>query len=176
MGHRALGVRVWPDMHLVDYRVEKQRLIDGALRRLRATLHDRKVIFFSSLPLLHHRLPHFPGGREKQYPRSISINSVHWPQSDRLITMRQPVTQHAQCMGLLAFRGTNRQQTGRFIDGDQVPIPIKDAEVWPHIGSASAGGFDNHLVARQQVVVVLCNLRAIDPDATAFQALLDRVP
>ena len=31
MGYRALGVRVRSDMHLVDYRVEAQRLIDRIL-------------------------------------------------------------------------------------------------------------------------------------------------
>jgi hypothetical protein len=77
-------------------------------------------------------------------------------------------------MGLLAFWGTNRQQPGGFIDGDQVPIPIEDAELWPHTGSASGGGFDNHLVARQQVVVMSGNLLAVNPDATVFKALLDR--
>ena len=176
MGHRALGVWVRPDMHLVDYRVEAQRLIDGTPRMFWATLHDRKVGFFRGLPPLHHRLPHLPGGREEQYPGSIAINSVHRPQSDRLVTTRQLVTQYAQRMGLLAFWGTNRQQPGGFIDGDQVPISIEDAELWPHIGSASGGGFDNHLVARQQAVVMSGNLLAVNPDATAFKALLDRVP
>jgi hypothetical protein len=79
-------------------------------------------------------------------------------------------------MGLLAFWGTNRQQAGGFIDGDQVPILIEDAELWPHTGSAAGGGFDNHLVARQQVVVMSGNLLSVNPDATAFKALLDRVP
>jgi hypothetical protein len=50
---------------------------------------------------------------------------VHRPQSDRLVTTRQLVTQYAQ--------------------------------LWPHTGSASGGGFDNHLVARQKVVADGCS-------------------
>ena len=176
MGHGALGVRVRSDMHLVDYRVGMQWLVDGAPGRLWAALHDRKVGFFRGLPPLHYRFPHLPGGREEQYPGSIPINSVHRPQSDRLATTRQLITQYAQRMGLLAFWGTNRQQPGGFIDGDQVPIPIEDAELWPPTGSASGGGFDNDPVARQQVVVMSGNLLAVNPDATALKALLDRVP
>jgi len=76
----------------------------------------------------------------------------------------------------LVFAGTNRQQPGGFIDGDQVPILIEDAELWPHAGNTSGGGFDNHLVARQQVVVMSGNLLAVNADATAFKALLDRAP
>ena len=79
-------------------------------------------------------------------------------------------------MGFLAFWGTNRQQPGGFIDGDQVPVLIEDAELRPHAASASGGGFDNHLVARQQLVVMSGNLLAVNADATAFKALLYRVP
>ena len=172
----APGVWVRPDMHLVDYRVETQWLIDAACRRLWATLHDRKVGFFRGLPSLHHRLPHFPGGGEEQYPGSVAINSVHRPQFYRFVSTRQLVTQYAQRMGLLVFGGTNRQQPGGFIDGDQVPILIDDTELRPHAGSASGGGFDNHLVTRLQVVIMSGNLLAVNADATVFKALLDRAP
>lgn len=79
-------------------------------------------------------------------------------------------------MGLLACGGTNRQQPGGFADCDQVPIPIEDAQLRPNTGRASSGGFNNHLVARQQDVVMSANLLAVDSDATTFEALLDRVP
>jgi len=176
MGHSALGVGVRPDMHPVDFRVEAQRLINGAPRRLWATLHDRKVGFFRGLPPLHHCLPHLAGSSEEQYPGSIAINSVHRPQLYRLVSTGQLVTQYAQRMGVLIFAGTNRQQPGGLINGDQVPILIENTEPLPHAGNASGGGFNNHLVARLQVVVMSGNLLAVDVDATVFQALLDRAP
>jgi hypothetical protein len=169
MGHSALGVWMRPDMHLVDFRVEAQRLIDVARHRLWATLHDREVGFFRGLPPPHHRLPHLPGGSEEQYPGSIAINSMHRPQFYRLVSTRQLVTQYAQRMGLLVFARSNRQQPGGFINGYQVPILIEDTELRSHAGNTSCGGFDNHLVARPQVVVMSGNLLAVDVDATVFQ-------
>jgi hypothetical protein len=77
-------------------------------------------------------------------------------------------------MGFLVFSGTNRQQTCRFIDGDQVPVLIKDAELRSHLGCAPGGGFNNYLVAHQQVVVMSGNLLAVNHDTTVFKALLDR--